>query len=276
MNFNWMFVPTLFLALSLFALGSKLVSRVNTRPAFLAIWVVAIILALPSLLFIAYYRHMLDDAIWFYALRSAPGSELLASGIGFLLGILNGLSQKRAKAKESKILVALSPAFLLILLAITIFLPYLKMVFIPMQSGMQDRWKGDICIQSSSSTCGPASAATLLNFFGTRVSELTLAKESFSCGSGTENWYLARALRRRGLTATYLQLPHQPDHLEFPAIAGTELGGKGGGGHFIAILGKEGDLYRIGDPISGENILTLDQLKLRFYFTGFFIKLEKG
>ena len=276
MNFNWMFAPTLLLALGLFALGSKLASRESTRPTMLAIMAVAVILALPSLLFIAYYRHMLDAAIWFYALRSAPGSELLASGIGFLFGVLNGLSHKRVKAKESKILVALSPAFLLVLLAIMIFLPYLKMVFIPMQSGMQDRWKGEICIQSSSSTCGPASAATLLNFFGTRVTELTLAKESFSCGSGTENWYLVRALRRRGLKATYLQLPPQPDHLEFPAIAGTELGGKGGGGHFIAILGKEGDLYRIGDPISGEKKLPLEQLKKLFYFTGFFIKLEKG
>lgn len=100
MNFNWMFFPTLMLALGLFALGSKLASGVRMRPEYLAIWIIAVILALPSLLFIAYYRHLLDTAIWFYALRSAPGSELLASGVGFLLGGLNGVSQKKSESER--------------------------------------------------------------------------------------------------------------------------------------------------------------------------------
>lgn len=89
--------------------------------------------------------------------------------------------------------------------------------------------------------------------------------------TGTENWYLTRALRRRGLHAHYvIQSPGQPT-FPFPSIAGTEYRGRGGSGHFITILGQEEGRYLIGDPLVGRLLLTPEQLRQQYYMTGFFL-----
>ncbi len=108
------------------------------------------------------------------------------------------------------------------------------------------------------------------SLFGKDATERELAIECHTCGSGTENWYLTRALRRRGFTADYVLTTPQPNSLPYPSVCGTQLG-KGSAGHFIAILSREGDKYVIGDPISGRQTLTIEEIKQRFYLTGFFL-----
>lgn len=126
-------------------------------------------------------------------------------------------------------------------------------------------------MQSSPSTCGPCSAATLLRVFRIHTTERALARECFSYRGGTENWYVARALKRRGLETRYLVTSPQPAAFAFPAMAGVRLGGARGGGHFISILGRQGARYIVGDPLVGRLVLTPSQLRPRYYFTGFFL-----
>jgi ABC-type bacteriocin/lantibiotic exporter with double-glycine peptidase domain len=141
----------------------------------------------------------------------------------------------------------------------------------PDWNNFEDRWSENVCLQNSESSCGPASAATLLRFFDKPASEKQIAEESFTSRRGTENWYLIRTIRRHGLEAKYLI--HQPGDLDlpFPAIVGVRLGGNGGAGHFIAVLAKEGKDFVIGDPLIGREILSAHELLERYYFTGFSI-----
>jgi Peptidase C39 family len=241
---------------------------VAQRYAGTPVWVLAIVLALccvPAVVYAGYYLHLVDEPILLYQLRSWPGSELLAGLIGFPTGWLGhrlGRHPLRA-VRLSTIALAIAPALLLI--------PYVKVVLSPLDhSYLIERWDNGICLQSTSSTCGPSSAATLLRSFGLPGDEATLAYDANTSASGTEIWFLARAWRARGLTVSFIKTPPNPETIPFPSIAGTRLG-QGGAGHFIAILGREGERYVIGDPLVGRQLVNVSELHGKRYFTGFFL-----
>ncbi|MFK5922022.1 MAG: cysteine peptidase family C39 domain-containing protein [Verrucomicrobiota bacterium] len=129
-----------------------------------------------------------------------------------------------------------------------------------------------VCLQSTSSTCGAASGATILKALGVEVTESQLAAEAHSYMGGTEAWYLARALRKRGVTVRFRHGEGLDAEVNFPAIAGVRLGKVG---HFIAILGKEGELFQIGDPLRGEESLAAEDLLKRYGFTGFYMEVGR-
>jgi ABC-type bacteriocin/lantibiotic exporter with double-glycine peptidase domain len=57
----------------------------------------------------------------------------------------------------------------------------------------------------------------------------------------------------------------------YPAIAGVRLGNTG---HFVTILGREGDQYVIGDPIGGKSIQSQAAWRKTYQFTGFFLLVK--
>lgn len=155
------------------------------------------ILTIPAILFASYYLHILPERAWFYTLRSWAGSELLAIFLGAAGGAF----------------ATLPPRFLLIiplvLTIVTITVPYLKMVMSPLNATeLRERWEGNACLQSTESTCGPASAASILRFLGEDASEREIAKAAFSTSRGTEAWYMARYFRVRGLSAQSTSARH--------------------------------------------------------------------
>lgn len=127
-------------------------------------------------------------------------------------------------------------------------------------------------MQTTFSTCGPSSAATLLEAFGQPASERQLASECLTSRGGTEIWYIARALRRRGFRTQVLIRP--PDGLlpPSPAIAGVVL--QGGAGHFIAIMSQTADEVTIGDPMKGKLVIKKADLRNNYHFTGFFLVVQ--
>ena len=74
---------------------------------------------------------------------------------------------------------------------------------------------------------------------------------------------------------SFFLTPPNPTTLPYPSIAGTRLGSPSGTGHFIAILGREGDRYVIGDPLGGRReLVRAEDLSAKRYFTGFFLLVE--
>jgi ABC-type bacteriocin/lantibiotic exporter with double-glycine peptidase domain len=133
----------------------------------------------------------------------------------------------------------------------------------------KDMWDGKICLQSKPFTCGPASAATVLNSLGLRVTEQELGEECHTYIGGTENWYIARALRRRGFQVDFLVKGAKPQRLYYPAIAGVRL--SNGAGHFVAVLAETDKAYVIGDPQDGKHLVDKRNLDRDYLFTGFFL-----
>jgi hypothetical protein len=221
-------------------------------------------LAIPSILFAVYYLHLLPERAWLYTLRSWLGSELLAVFLGGAGGAL----------------AALLPRFLLViplgLTIITASLPYLKMTMYPLKAAeLNDQWEGDACLQSTASTCGPASLASILRFLGQSSSEREIAAAAHSTSTGTEAWYLARHACSCGFTPAFDFRDTFTPTIPLPAIVGVRFGSSG---HFIAVLQNNGGLITIVDPLNGKRELKLADFMKFYTFTGFHmsVKQENG
>ena len=224
--------------------------------------VVSVLLAIPGASFAAYYAHALPEPSWYYEFRSWRGTESLLILLGVAGGVVASLLPRR---------LLILPVFGTAAFAVA---PVLKPFVRPIpQETLSDRWDAGICLQSTPSTCGAASVATILSYCGVRVGEKELAQEAHSYAGGTEAWYLARAVRNRGCDARFRFSSGFDPEIPFPAVAGVRLDSVG---HFIAILSRAGDRFQIGDPLAGREDLTRNELVDRYVFTGFYMAISKG
>lgn len=249
------------LALSAFALAHRQALRqpLARRARWLASCAV---LASPALYNAAYYLHTLPEASWFYEARSRPGVELLVIPAGIAGGLLAACLPRR---------------FLVLSLLATVGVcwgPFLKPVLGPIRAEWRETWARDVCLQSTFSTCGPASAATILRHLGFERGEREIARAAHSYLGGTEAWYLARYLRKQeGIHADFvLQSDGFPETVRLPAIVGVTVEGRG---HFIALIAREGDWFSVGDPMIGPEKVTREMLLGRYGFTGFALEISR-
>lgn len=225
----------------------------------------ALVLALPGASFSAYYAHLVEVPEWYYEFRSWRGTE----GLLVFIGVAGGL-----------IAASLGAVFrILPLLGVVAFVsvPFVKPFLGPFPDGaLRDLWSGEVCLQSTYSTCGAAAAASLLRKHGLAATEAEIAREAYSYQGGTEVWYLARAVRRRGLKATMHVREGLPDFFHdttrsfMPCIVGVKFGGTG---HFIALLSRDGDEFHVGDPLRGSEMLDVDELRDRYQYSGFWMEV---
>jgi len=265
---NWLGAFTIALGFLGYVLGLYCARKVTVRVTALLAVFVALVLAVPAIIYDLYYARVLGEPIWLYRIRAVPGSELLASLAGVLAGWVQGrmVSHLRLSQLGKRFLVPVVFGF-------AISLPYLKPWFRPLRPGtLREEWKGEACLQSTPSTCGPAAAATIVRHLGGRLFERELAREAFTCSSGTENWYLARTLHRHGFQTDFLL--SDPSKVPLPAIAGVRLRSLGNSGHFIALLARDGDKLVLADPMEGLSTNTLADLEGPYKFTGFFMLIR--
>jgi glucan phosphoethanolaminetransferase (alkaline phosphatase superfamily) len=266
MNFNPMLIPTVLLGYAFFFAGYRISSKITSTRGHIAWSVVAVLLFVPGMLIPMYYLHWFDHWKFFYSFRAAPFSELTASASGFLAGTL-ALWALRLRANRIVMVTGM-----ILILTLGLAAPYVKPVLAPVDPSVyRNKWRDGVCIQSTAS-CGAASAATILRLYGIDATEHEVADECYTYVSGTENWYLARALRRRGLNVEFV-FAHSPvRNLPVPSIAGINMGQAG---HFITILDETVDDYIIGDPLSGRSSRPKDQVFERISFTGFFLHVTR-
>lgn len=262
MGFNAVLFPTWALSLGFFFAGRWAVRTASGVWTKLAITIGMLVCAIPGLAFTLYYLHLFDDWLAFYQFRSISFIELTGSGVGFAAGGFSAWVERAG--------VWTRVACLLGLLA-WICVPYLKPVLAPLDwDSLSDHWEQGVCMQSTAATCGPASVATVLRHLGLSSTEEELARECFSYRGGTENWFLARALRERGFAVTYRQRTGLSADIVAPAIAGVRIGTAG---HFIAILSFENGQIELGDPLIGRRSYALQELRDVYELTGFFMEI---
>ena len=158
MNLNPDAVPTFGIAFLLFWLGNAVSRRADSKTKTVWLSLVALLLSVPGMLYVLYYAHFFDRATWFYSLRAFPHSELLASGLGFTSGVIAFWSQPQTLGE--KLIV---PS----VLAALLFVPFAKSALDAIDdTKLRDTCEGEVCLQSTASTCGPNSAASVLKLFG--------------------------------------------------------------------------------------------------------------
>lgn len=267
---NLMLFPTLLVASGCFGIGLRLAGKHFSSRTTLSLTLTTLVLVAPAILFAIYYTHYLDNAQWLYEFRAISYSELTAGGAGLLAGMLYRWWN------QSRIQIPIAQVSVPIALGLLLLVPYAKPFILPLNTAqLRDQWKEGICIQTSSATCGPSSAATLLRAAGKDVTERELAEECYTCATGTECWYLIRALRQRGMDAHVVILGKHPERLLYPSIAGTTLG-DGGAGHFVTVLDKTREGYVVGDPFDGRKMVSAERPNAgMLQFTGFFVMVKK-
>jgi hypothetical protein len=222
----------------------------------------SIVLAIPGASFAAYYAHVLPEPSWYYEFRSWRGTEVFLVMLGVAGGLVASLLPR---------MLLIVPLFGAAAFAIT---PIIKPFVGPIPDGvLRDKWDGEVCLQSTPSTCGPASVATIMRSYGVKVAESQLAREAHSYARGTEAWYLARAVRARGFGMEFKRSSGFDPAIPFPAVAAVRVGGVG---HFIPILARDGSQFHVGDPLIGREVLSRDTLLERYTFTGVYLVIMKG
>ncbi|CAN5520859.1 hypothetical protein BH09VER1_BH09VER1_51560 [soil metagenome] len=261
MHANFTALVALVLSLGAFAMVYRW-SNAQPVKVRLGVLLVFTLCSVPSFLFVAYYLHVVPERAWFYTLHAWRGAEFLVIFAGGAAGC--------AASFLPRILLAF-PLFLLIAAATV---PYLKPLLAPLPDGaLGDHWKGDACLQSTSSTCGPASICTILKSMGIPATEREAALACYSYGGGTEAWYLARYVGSKGGTALFDFRKSFAPEVGLPALVGVHIGGVG---HFIAVLSVRGDEVRFADPLVGEETLSLEKFRKRYQFTGFHMSVARN
>jgi len=264
MRLNPAALPVVLIAVLLFCAGSILEKKTAARAGRIGLFLTSVILALPSFLFSLDYTHLFDHAAWFYQLRALPYIELVIAGSGLLAGVVSAWFAPETLGER-----AAAPVALAVLLAI----PFVKPVSNPIElDRLSEKCEGEVCMQTTLSTCGPSSAATILKLLGQPSSEKELARECLTSRGGTEVWYIARAFERRGFHASVQVQSANQLSPPSPAIAGVVL--PGGAGHFIAIMSQTPEEVMIGDPMNGKLVVKKSDLERYYHFTGFFLVIE--
>ncbi len=260
MNVNLTGYVSLVVAILVFIAVYAYCNRLSVRLR-LALLVVCSFLSVPSILVVLYYFHILPETECFYSFRALWGSEfaiLFPAAAGAIFSSF-----------LPRVLIAF-PIFALLLVGVG---PYLKPLISPLDiNQLQDRWKGEACLQSTSSTCGPASIASALMHFDIRLSERDIARDAHSYTGGTEAWYLARVVRSNGFGAKFAFRNQLDPNIPLPALVGVRMGAVG---HFIAILSRQDSKITFVDPLSGEETMLTDDFLKRYRFTGFHMTIIK-
>lgn len=259
MNLNWLGVISAILAIVAFLVIYRFTKDTPYKKR-IFLTLMALVAAIPGASFAVYYTHILPETSWYYQFRSIPGIELLIVFLGFAGGMVASLLPR--------MLLGL-PLFGVLAFSIA---PFIKPFYRPIPDGtLRNEWDGEVCLQSTPSTCGAASTATILKRLGINATESELAAEAHSYSGGTEAWYLARAARSRGVEVDFLFTSGFTPEDGLPAVVGVRLGSIG---HFIPILGQEGDRFIVGDPLRGRELLPREELNQRYVFTGFHMRIK--
>ena len=171
------------------------------------------------------------------------------------------------------------------------FVPVLRPIAAPADVDPYGQWQKGICLQSHPSTCGAASAATLLSHRGVPTTEIEMIDACLTSRVGTVPLGLYRGIsikaERAGRTAAVAS--RRPEQwiergqipcvalLKFDLSQGStspdRLLGPNAEGHAVTVMGRtEGGRWIIGDPAVGR--IDWSDEKFRSYFTGDAIYLK--
>lgn len=263
MDVNPIYILCLILSLMIFSISSKIIKQTIKRYQRLALSVTSLVLALVSLSIpITYVLNSVGENPLYATFRAYPYTELLIVLFAPLMGCVNGLLTTH---KNNSVVTGLC----LIIMLSYVSLPFAKPLIRPLQKDLQNKWSNDVALQSSASTCGPSSLATIFKYYGKEDTEANIAKQAYTSASSTENWYLARYADDQGFNYQFLTIA-ELDKVPTPAIIGVRLGSMG---HFITLLNKHNGLYEIADSLSGKSFLSLEQFNQQYRYTGFVLNL---
>ncbi len=262
---NYNLIPAIIIGFLLYYAGLRLSKRMFINTQRWLMGVLFFVLCLPALSFILYYAHILGEPLWYIEFRSIDYIEVLSAMWGLFFGFVF------AGKPMNKYLRLQWPVICIVF----IFIPFAKSWLMPPEilgTVMQDNWDNGVCMQTTHSTCGPASLATVMNGYKIPVTERQLAIGCYTAVSGTEIWYIIRYARNHGMRVN-IQIERDIQQVSVPAILGVRISKIYG--HFIVLLDNRNGNLVIGDPAVGRRNYSIKDFKKRYGFNGFAVTLDK-
>lgn len=242
------FIPALLLSAAVFVLFRWCYLRARSPLSRAALVILSLVMMVPTVLFASNYLLYIPYAGWFYEFHALPGAEISSGLVGALLGIMFASDKLRPNKINGCILIIWSVVSFTLLLT-----PFMKQLYDAVDySSLENKWKDGICLQTSGYTCVPACTATMVHLLGGKVTEAELARAAGTIRSGTEYWYMKRALRKRGYEPKY-RIIYSIKDAPVPSILGVHMGNLG---HAVVLLHKDKDNVVIGEPLTGRREYT--------------------
>lgn len=266
--------PNYFIALTLclilFFTSVKYFNRINSIAKKRYFFAITVILAIVSLSIpIAYLSDFIGENPVYAQFRTLSYAELLVSLVAPFMGVIFAKVLSDSIKKPTKACIYL---FGLLIALAYVSLPFIKPIIRPLSQNVGNQWIEGIALQTTHSTCGPASLATIMARNGDKETEAHIARQAFTSSSGTENWYLARYAYQQGYQYRFFREPDLAK-VPTPSIIGVKLGRAG---HFITLLSSDNGDYIIADSLSGLYHLTFDEFNKKYRYNGFVLYLNKA
>ncbi len=256
MNINPHFYLSILLTIVFFAAGLLLAKKSLPNGVSKLLLGLFFLATLPAASMILYYAHLVKVPAWYIHFRAMPAAELSMSFLGLFLGFL---SNRKTQYLFAVLAISLSS------------IPFAKPILRPLSIKETTEWKDGVCLQSTGATCGPSCVATMLKFHQIEASEYEITRNSYTCSTGTEIWYLLRYATQKGLRYQ-LHTASTFEELKYPSIIGTKLQTIG---HFVCVLGKSGDNFIIGDPLQGRLELSKSAFESKYKLDGLMIEFSR-
>lgn len=278
----------LLLSPALFFVSARLFSKLESRAGKRRYITITFIMALISLTIpAAYFSNTIGESPGYAQFRVLAYSELLVCLSAPFAGVVYVWITSALSKTDGKRWLKRS-IYLLCLFTVLGYtsLPFVKQLakprpFYPDAATIGNRWVDGVALQTTPSTCGPASLATILARYGSTETEADIAVQAYSSSRGTENWYLARYAQRLGYQYRFLT---ETDiaKVPTPSIIGVNInrlnraGNPSRAGHFITLLDSRDGYHLIADSLSGLHRLTAEEFEQKYRYRGFVLHIMKA
>jgi hypothetical protein len=226
-------------------------------------WVRFVLLLLVILMGPALYLVMHRPSLWLLPEWLELTLLWWSNGLGAaLFGLLLGLAWgawKRENLPNARALVLT----VLLCQAALLFMTGWMQRFVAAQLS-NAKWSGKMLLQTSGSSCAPASGANVAGRLGLHYSEQEMARFMGTRAAGTSPAFIMRGLRKAGIAARKFNDPAvNLETLPLPAILIVDHPAAGPESHAVAALEYDADRKSlvIWNPLTGFELMTRAELK---------------
>lgn len=226
-------------------------------------------LCIPSIIVIV-YNSISTPPIWYIKFRSNSICNAISYSAASLWCLFIGFITR--KKSTSKVRWPLFNKFFYLIGILLVLASLIDQLFpVYYFYKLHDEWANNVCIQTSSVTCAPASVATVLKYFNIDRTESEIAHSVNTTIFGTNIWDTIKYLRDNHLN---VECTYNKDinNIHLPAIIDVYIYNIK---HAIVIFEKERDIFLIGDPLKGMEKLSYDEFYNIYKFDGLAIQINK-
>lgn len=264
---------------ALLALGLWLGRRLPPRD-------VGLLIMFGVLLLLAFEKFAWDK-LWLARMLPLSNVVILGNWYPLIAAFLGGLAWRRIPGRALRRGILIVPLLILSWAGV-------ERVMFGSPPSLKNHWRRGVCMQTSNASCSAAAAATLLHTADISSNEAEMARLCLTRNDGTSMLGLYRGLKLKTRGTSWRPVPfagmslqelvltmHGPVLLSVELEAGTKnsehfqrWGWDVGMRHSVVIFRfLPGNLVEIGDPETGREIWTLDELQILWH--GEAIRLEK-